>query len=174
MQFTKSIALAIAALAGCSLANDRVQVANTDININTIGSIFASYANDSLYVGHIFTQTYAEPYIVASASNVYFTSYHQYPTGDQALYIYANETLPVSFSVPHSGYVPPAATYSGISFTGPNGTLAYNGSNNFAACQVTAADKAANAYQVYWVGDGLDADWDCLPTPLELTLYSQC
>lgn len=163
MQFIKNLALASAAIAaGVSATEYRVLVNNTNIDINTLGTYSVSYANSSLYLGKIAYQIYSEPYLLTEADSTYFLSYHQVPTGGQSLYIYANETQPVEFSVPHSGYIPPSASYQTLTFNGPGGALAYNGENKFTACQVTAADEAADAYQVYWVGDGLPADWNCL------------
>lgn len=176
MQFGKNLAIAFAIMAAgaTAVAYDRVVLNNTDIDINTLGTSYSvSYANTSLYVGRMTYETYAEPYLVDFSGGTYFTSYHAAPTGGQSLYIYANETKPVGFTVPHSAYVPTGASTTGLDFNGPDGVLAFNGENKFQACQVSAADEATDSYNVYWVGDGYPSDWKCLPL-LEIIKESQC
>jgi hypothetical protein len=134
----------------------------TNFDINYLQTFELSYANTSAYVGRVKYQSYAEALIVGSFSgddnSVSFLSIHQSPTGFQQMYIVADDSQPVGFSVPHGG-PPQGGSTTGFSF-GSDGELLHGGINRFYACQNDAL-APLNTYQIYWNAAGQPLGWTC-------------
>ncbi|OCT54505.1 hypothetical protein CLCR_00962 [Cladophialophora carrionii] len=146
-----------------------------DFDINSLQTLRVSYANTSAYIGQIKYEAYAEPLVIGAfddgdQNSVSFLSIHQSPTGYQQMYIIADETQPVGFSVPH-GSAPQGVTTSGFSF-GPEGALLNGGVNNFYACQ-NAQQAAMNTWQIWWFGAGQPNAVGC-KGPIKLVAGDAC
>ncbi|KAI5821419.1 hypothetical protein BZA77DRAFT_299518 [Pyronema omphalodes] len=121
------------------------------------------FANGSAYIGNIKYNTYSEPLLLSGLNPTYgniFTSFHSSPTGWQTFFVYENQTRPISFTVPHSGYVPPGAKTTGFGVFDGRFQLKSNGkiSEKWIACQVPKDMAPYDSWQILWNGEGKKVD----------------
>jgi len=174
MHFSKVIPAAVAFAVG-SIAQLNPEYT---LHVNTtylsaapaLQTSFVSYANSSIWIGNIHLQTYSEPFSVRGLFT--FTSYHEVATGEQALFIFPNETQPIQFTVPHGGAVPENATTSGFAFDSVDGHLTWEGANNFWGCE-NVEESMLETYQIMWFGDGEPNGLSCVG-PLDLYADFSC
>jgi len=162
-------AIAIASALGVAAQESSVYLNATQsgLDTNNLGETsLVSYANSSIWIGGIKSETYAEPFLVSSGSDsLSFTSYHEVPTGWQDVYLFPNSSQPVGFTVPHgSSSTPEGATTTGFAW-GSDDYLVFNGENNFIGCQDTnSAQAELQTYEIFWAGNGAPAGVDCTDT----------
>jgi len=84
-----------------------------------------------------------------------FTSFHATPTGWQSLYVFANESKPIGFTAPHSGFIPAGAQLVGFGRHG--GKLKLDTGNGpvekWVACKVPTKE-APESWKIHWDGKG--------------------
>lgn len=142
------------------------------IDLNEVHSTELVYANNSMYLGQIRYQQYAEPLVLTGAyqgddvqGGLSFTSVHSTPTGFQDAFVELNHTAPVQFTGPHSAAKPDDAVTSPFYFSTQSdrvpATLNWNSENRFFACQ-TDELKALKSYQIWWqANDAFPAGVHC-------------
>jgi len=177
MHFLKSIVTAAAVLTVEAVAQNPfsllVNYTASRLDINKLGETpLVSWANSSIWIGGIKSETYSEAFLAQGDSGFTFTSYHSVPTGWQTLYIYPNKTQPISFTVPHSASIPADAATTGFGF-GANGYLTYNGENKFIGVQTGNQAEQLQTYQIWWAGGEAPAGYNATG-PLYLYKYQQC
>jgi len=128
----------------------------------------------SAWVGNIRYDLASEPLLATGGQEIGFTSIHQALTGFTALYVFPNASLPLGFTVPHSGAVPDGAVTDGFFLT-PNNTFAFQAASpeQWFACEEEfngGADASTKtSYKIYWDGAGvLDETSGCISVPLNV------
>ncbi|KAI5808250.1 hypothetical protein DFH27DRAFT_303013 [Peziza echinospora] len=159
-------------------SNTFILYATADPNAATPLTSFygqVSYANSSAYIGDIKYNTYSEPLILsypdASVGRLSFTSYHSAPTGWQNLLIFPTENKGISFTIPHSGAVPPTAAVSGFTVdVGGTELFGYNGDTaKWFACPVEG--YADGIRQIVYNGAGEAVSTGCTKVTLKASPY---
>lgn len=82
---------------------------------------------------------------------VSFTSWQSSPTGFQKALLYPDKTLPILFTIPHSGFVPGGAEYYGFGYDSEK-VLTFRGEKKFVGCQSNQYQKDIDSYQIWWQG----------------------
>lgn len=135
----------------------------------------------SVWVGDIKSQVYSEPFTSSGRGYIYFTSYHQTPTGGQYAYIFPNDTKPLGLTIPHSSSLPAGTNATDQAFNcngspcsvSPRGNyLNFYGENKFIGCQDEAA-AAIRSYKVYWGGGAAAPEGLNCTGPLYIYQYKE-
>ncbi|KAI9699654.1 MAG: hypothetical protein M1836_002688 [Candelina mexicana] len=184
MLLTTLVAASIAALSATTLAAPaggpqqpvapnqyllRVDTTASGLDFTKLGyTSLVSYANTSLWIGGIKSQIYSEPFIATGSSGgIYFTSWHNVPTGGVNIVLYPNQTKALGTTIPHGGSPSPGGSLSDFNFDGTL-RLNYNGEYKFIGCQ-DEEQKKLQTYQIFWKGaDDVPAGLTCTA---ELVLY---
>ena len=111
-----------------------------------------------------------------SSNAIIFTSFHASPTGWQTLYVFANESKPIAFNMPHSGYFPPGAQRTGFGNCGGNFQLDTGSGpvEKWVACKVPETE-ASRSWKIYWDGEGtLKGTPECAKVSLKVGKATEC
>ncbi|CCX30324.1 hypothetical protein FPQ18DRAFT_313528 [Pyronema domesticum] len=168
MKFTALLsAIILGALSSQAAAQDTTASTRYQLSVETQlpGVVYPTlmFANGSAYIGNIKYNTYSEPLLLSGLNPQYgngFTSFHSSPTGWQTFFVYENQTRPISFTVPHSAYIPAGAATTGFGVFDGNFKLQSNGkiSEKWIACQVSKAATPYDSWQILWNGEGKTMD----------------
>jgi hypothetical protein len=87
-----------------------------------------------------------------------------------------NETAPVGFTTPHSGYIPAGAQYNG--FGEVDGKFQLDVGNGpeekWMACKIPE-ETVSDTYQIYWEGKaGQLTTRECYPVTLKVGAATEC
>lgn len=102
---------------------------------------------------------------------MFFTSFHSNPTGTQRLFLYETQMQPISFTAPHSVYMPEGAAATGFDKQGDY--LQFNGKDNWWACMVPT-DQLQPYFTPSWkiLWDGLGTAKGCEKVRLRIEKVS--
>jgi hypothetical protein len=98
---------------------------------------------------------------------MFFTSFHSTQTGSQRLFLYETQTQPISFTSPHSVYMPDGAVAT--EFDKQDEYLLFNGKENWRACMVPT-DQLQPYFTPSWkiLWDGLGTAKGCEKVRLKI------
>ena len=106
-----------------------------------------------------------------------FTSFHSSPTGWQNFFVYANQSKPIAFTTPHSGYVPPGAQMAGFGSVGGLLKLDRGVGKGFEgkwkACKVPQG-VSQGTWQIYWEGGAPLSPAECSAVTLTVGKATEC
>lgn len=167
--FERTVSAGTCNVTSCNITTNQL-TANISIFTPPFNQILYTqlyYANSSAYIGQIRYAEYSEPLIIDAGGS--FLSQHQAPTGFQYAYVFAGQSTPISWTVPHGPVIPEGASAIGFNFT--NGLWGVNGTTNkWALCPVSFADDGNwTIAQVWYQGGAVNTS--CVPVNLTQYVY---